>query len=115
MPMVPAGHGSQPVMAGGRFMCAATTGTTKRRALADLAPQSIPIIAVAFLCAQRRRKEGAQPAAMITFQGHSVPANCARKLNSAHPKPCIDCCSAYVRFWHKADIPRLSPNVCYWG
>ena len=21
----------------------------------------------------------------------------------------------YVRFWHKADISRLSPNVCFWG
>ena len=25
------------------------------------------------------------------------------------------CCSALVRFWHKADMARLSSNVCFWG
>jgi hypothetical protein len=28
---------------------------------------------------------------------------------------CNNCCTAYVRFWHKADITRLSPNVRFWG
>src|SRR6516164_10508667 len=27
----------------------------------------------------------------------------------------VFCCGAYVRFWHKADIPRLSSNVRFRG
>ena len=38
----------------------------------------------------------------------------------AHPRGCAlrietILCSAYVRFWHKADIARLSSNVRFWG
>jgi putative ABC transport system substrate-binding protein len=25
------------------------------------------------------------------------------------------CCTAYVCFWHKADITAALPNVCFWG
>jgi hypothetical protein len=40
--------------------------------------------------------------------------NSFAKPGSGRPSTSL-CSRAYVRFWHKADISRLSSNVRFWG
>ena len=63
--------------------------------------------------AKKRRR--ARRAAMITFRSPSAHVSYWRKSGNSCPKAGIPCCSARVRFWHKADIPITLSNVCFWG
>jgi CheY-like chemotaxis protein len=66
--------------------------TATRRIKADPALRSITIIA--------------------TCRNHLARANSWQKSVGTCPRLPIICCSAYVCFWHKADITRTSANVC---
>src|SRR6516225_1115522 len=56
----------------------------------------------------RRRPRG-RPAVMTTCLSHLARANSWPKSVSICPRPPVICCSAWVRFWHKADIAGLQP------
>jgi len=42
-------------------------------------------------------------------------ANCWRKFAISYNSGGVNCCGAWVRFWHKADIPVTFGDVRYWG
>jgi CheY-like chemotaxis protein len=51
----------------------------------------------------RRRPRG-RPAVMTTCLSHLARANSWQRSVSICPRQPVICCSAYVRFWHKADM-----------
>ena len=62
-----------------------------------------------------RRRRRAKRAVMTTFRSPSVHVNYWQKSVSICPRLPVICCTAYVRFWHKADIAMGSINVRFWG
>src|SRR6516164_7932082 len=89
--------------------------TATRKIKADPAMRSIPIIAVTSYALSGRRRRHGRRAAMIMFRSPSAHVNYWRKSGNTCPERGINCCSAYDRFWHKADIPTRSTNVRFWG
>src|SRR6516225_674982 len=89
--------------------------TATRRIKADPGLRSIPVIAVTSFALngeeQTARVAGCDDYVPKPFS----PLSYWRKSGNICPKSGINCCSACVRFWHKADIPRLSSDVRFWG
>ena len=67
------------------------------------------------MCSAAKKRRHGRRAAMTMCRNLSARANCYRKFVSTYPRQPIICCTAYVRYWHKADIPRLSSDVPFWG
>jgi len=83
---------------------------------ADPALRSISIIAVTSY-ALNGEEQIARAAGCDGYvpKPFSPLANSWRKSVSIRPRPPVVCCSAYVRFWHKADMPITLRNVRFWG
>ena len=84
--------------------------TATSRIKADPALRSIPIIAVTSYALSGEEKK-ARAAGCDDY----VPKPFSPRQLLAKIPADGDCCTAYVRFWHKADIPTRSTNVCFLG
>jgi two-component system cell cycle response regulator DivK len=90
--------------------------TATRKIKADPTMRSIPIIAVtSYALSGEEKKAREARAAMITFRSLSARVSYWRKSGNICPKRDINCCGAYVRFWHKADITTELIHVRFWG